>query len=135
MRLAGQDSRRGTFVQRHSVLHDRANGQEWIPLTNLSDDQGRFWVYDSLLSEYAAMAFEYGYSVERADALVLWEAQFGDFANGAQSVVDEFISSPSRSGASSRASCCCSRTATRVRDPTTRRRASSATCRCARRTT
>jgi 2-oxoglutarate decarboxylase len=93
VRLAGQDSRRGTFVQRHSVLHDRANGQEWIPLANLSDDQGRFWVYDSYLSEYAAMAFEYGYSVERADALVLWEAQFGDFANGAQSVVDEFISS------------------------------------------
>ncbi|MCC2033470.1 multifunctional oxoglutarate decarboxylase/oxoglutarate dehydrogenase thiamine pyrophosphate-binding subunit/dihydrolipoyllysine-residue succinyltransferase subunit [Microbacterium allomyrinae] len=93
VRLAGQDSRRGTFVQRHSVLHDRANGQEWIPLANLSDDQGRFWVYDSLLSEYAAMAFEYGYSVERADALVLWEGQFGDFANGAQSVVDEFISS------------------------------------------
>jgi 2-oxoglutarate dehydrogenase E1 component len=93
VRLAGQDSRRGTFVQRHAVLHDRSNGQEWIPLANLSDDQGRFWVYDSLLSEYAAMAFEYGYSVERADALVLWEAQFGDFANGAQSVVDEFISS------------------------------------------
>jgi 2-oxoglutarate decarboxylase len=93
VRLAGQDSRRGTFVQRHSVLHDRANGQEWIPLANLSENQGRFWVYDSLLSEYAALAFEYGYSVERADALVLWEAQFGDFANGAQSVVDEFISS------------------------------------------
>ncbi len=93
VRLAGQDSRRGTFVQRHSVLHDRANGQEWIPLANLGENQGRFWVYDSLLSEYAALAFEYGYSVERADALVLWEAQFGDFANGAQSVVDEFISS------------------------------------------
>ncbi|GAA1985435.1 multifunctional oxoglutarate decarboxylase/oxoglutarate dehydrogenase thiamine pyrophosphate-binding subunit/dihydrolipoyllysine-residue succinyltransferase subunit [Microbacterium pumilum] len=92
VRLAGQDTRRGTFVQRHSVLHDRANGQEWIPLANLSDDQGRFWVYDSFLSEYAAMAFEYGYSVERADALVLWEAQFGDFANGAQSVIDEYIS-------------------------------------------
>jgi 2-oxoglutarate dehydrogenase E1 component len=93
VRLAGQDSRRGTFVQRHAVLHDRVNGQEWIPLTNLSDDQGRFWIYDSFLSEYAAMAFEYGYSVERVDALVLWEAQFGDFANGAQSVIDEFISS------------------------------------------
>ncbi|MBW9093808.1 multifunctional oxoglutarate decarboxylase/oxoglutarate dehydrogenase thiamine pyrophosphate-binding subunit/dihydrolipoyllysine-residue succinyltransferase subunit [Microbacterium jejuense] len=93
VRLAGQDSRRGTFVQRHAVLHDRANGQEWIPLTNLADDQGKFYVYDSLLSEYAAMAFEYGYSVERADSLVLWEAQFGDFANGAQSVIDEFISS------------------------------------------
>ena len=93
VRLAGQDSRRGTFVQRHAVLHDRNNGQEWLPLANLSENQGRFWIYDSLLSEYAAMAFEYGYSVERADALVLWEAQFGDFANGAQSVVDEFISS------------------------------------------
>ncbi|WP_022878935.1 multifunctional oxoglutarate decarboxylase/oxoglutarate dehydrogenase thiamine pyrophosphate-binding subunit/dihydrolipoyllysine-residue succinyltransferase subunit, partial [Microbacterium sp. B19] len=93
VRLAGQDSRRGTFVQRHAVLHDRSNGQEWLPLANLSENQGRFWVYDSLLSEYAAMAFEYGYSVERADALVLWEAQFGDFANGAQSVIDEFISS------------------------------------------
>ncbi|MFE5409902.1 multifunctional oxoglutarate decarboxylase/oxoglutarate dehydrogenase thiamine pyrophosphate-binding subunit/dihydrolipoyllysine-residue succinyltransferase subunit [Microbacterium sp. NPDC056569] len=92
VRLAGQDSRRGTFVQRHAVLHDRANGQEWIPLTNLSEDQGRFYVYDSLLSEYAAMAFEYGYSVERADSLVLWEGQFGDFANGAQSVIDEYIS-------------------------------------------
>ncbi|MFV0435018.1 MAG: multifunctional oxoglutarate decarboxylase/oxoglutarate dehydrogenase thiamine pyrophosphate-binding subunit/dihydrolipoyllysine-residue succinyltransferase subunit [Leucobacter sp.] len=92
VRLAGQDSQRGTFVQRHSVLHDRTNGQEWIPLTNLSETQGRFWVYNSLLSEYATMAFEYGYSVERSDALVLWEAQFGDFANGAQSVIDEYIS-------------------------------------------
>ncbi|WP_458041129.1 MULTISPECIES: multifunctional oxoglutarate decarboxylase/oxoglutarate dehydrogenase thiamine pyrophosphate-binding subunit/dihydrolipoyllysine-residue succinyltransferase subunit [Bacteria] len=93
VRLAGQDSRRGTFVSRHAVLHDRANGQEWIPLTNLSDRQGRFWVYDSFLSEYATMGFEYGYSVERPDALVLWEGQFGDFANGAQSVIDEFITS------------------------------------------
>ncbi|SFI41042.1 MULTISPECIES: multifunctional oxoglutarate decarboxylase/oxoglutarate dehydrogenase thiamine pyrophosphate-binding subunit/dihydrolipoyllysine-residue succinyltransferase subunit [Microbacterium] len=93
VRLAGQDSRRGTFVQRHAVMHDRANGQEWLPLANLADGQGRFYAYDSLLSEYAAMAFEYGYSVERADTLTLWEAQFGDFANGAQSVIDEFISS------------------------------------------
>lgn len=93
VRLVGQDARRGTFVQRHAVLHDRANGQEWLPLQNLGDQQARFWIYDSLLSEYAAMAFEYGYSVERADALVMWEAQFGDFANGAQTVIDEFISS------------------------------------------
>jgi len=92
VRLAGQDARRGTFVQRHAVLHDRANGQEWLPLANLSETQGRFYVYDSLLSEYAAMGFEYGYSVERPDTLTLWEAQFGDFANGAQSVVDEYIS-------------------------------------------
>ncbi|MBM7828931.1 2-oxoglutarate dehydrogenase E1 component [Microbacterium aurum] len=92
VRLAGQDARRGTFVQRHAVLHDRQNGQEWLPLANLSQNQGRFYVYDSLLSEYAAMAFEYGYSVERPDTLTLWEAQFGDFANGAQSVIDEYIS-------------------------------------------
>ncbi len=93
VRFSGQDSGRGTFTQRHAVLHDRETGAEWIPLTNLSEDQGHFWIYDSLLSEYAAMAFEYGYSVERADALVCWEAQFGDFANGAQTVIDEFISS------------------------------------------
>ncbi|WP_026530390.1 multifunctional oxoglutarate decarboxylase/oxoglutarate dehydrogenase thiamine pyrophosphate-binding subunit/dihydrolipoyllysine-residue succinyltransferase subunit [Haematomicrobium sanguinis] len=93
VRLAGQDSRRGTFVQRHAVLHDRDNGAEWTPLNHLSEDQAKFWVYDSLLSEYAAMGFEYGYSVERPDALVLWEAQFGDFLNGAQTIIDEFISS------------------------------------------
>ncbi len=93
VRMAGQDTRRGTFVQRHAVLHDRINGQEWLPLGNLSDNQARFWIYDTLLSEYAAMGFEYGYSVERADALVLWEAQFGDFADGAQVIIDEFISS------------------------------------------
>ncbi|WP_199692462.1 multifunctional oxoglutarate decarboxylase/oxoglutarate dehydrogenase thiamine pyrophosphate-binding subunit/dihydrolipoyllysine-residue succinyltransferase subunit [Microbacterium telephonicum] len=92
VRLAGQDARRGTFVQRHAVLHDRDNGQEWLPLANIGDGQGRFYVYDSLLSEYAAMGFEYGYSVERPDTLTLWEAQFGDFANGAQSVIDEYIS-------------------------------------------
>ncbi len=93
VRMSGQDSRRGTFVQRHAVLHDRQNGQEWLPLGNLSDSQARFWIYDALLSEYATMAFEYGYSVERADALVLWEAQFGDFANGAQTIIDEFVAS------------------------------------------
>lgn len=93
VRMAGQDSRRGTFVQRHAVFHDRANGQEWIPLRNLSQDQAKFWIYDSLLSEYAAMGFEYGYSIENKEALVLWEAQFGDFVNGAQTIVDEFISS------------------------------------------
>ncbi|MET0726116.1 MAG: multifunctional oxoglutarate decarboxylase/oxoglutarate dehydrogenase thiamine pyrophosphate-binding subunit/dihydrolipoyllysine-residue succinyltransferase subunit [Leifsonia sp.] len=93
VRFAGQDARRGTFVQRHAVLHDRVNGQEWLPLANLTDSQARFWIYDSLLSEYAAMGFEYGYSVERADALVLWEAQFGDFANGAQIIIDTFITS------------------------------------------
>jgi multifunctional 2-oxoglutarate metabolism enzyme len=93
VRLAGQDSRRGTFVQRHAVFHDRVTDDEWTPIRNLSADQAKFWVYDSLLSEYAAMGFEYGYSVERSDALVLWEAQFGDFVNGAQTMIDEFISS------------------------------------------
>ncbi|WP_460774889.1 multifunctional oxoglutarate decarboxylase/oxoglutarate dehydrogenase thiamine pyrophosphate-binding subunit/dihydrolipoyllysine-residue succinyltransferase subunit [Microbacterium sp. GXF7504] len=93
VRLAGQDARRGTFVQRHAVFHDRSNGQEWLPLVNLSENQGRFFVYDSLLSEYAAMAFEYGYSVERPEALVLWEAQFGDFVDGAQTVIDTYLSS------------------------------------------
>ncbi|HEY1178058.1 MAG TPA: multifunctional oxoglutarate decarboxylase/oxoglutarate dehydrogenase thiamine pyrophosphate-binding subunit/dihydrolipoyllysine-residue succinyltransferase subunit, partial [Phytomonospora sp.] len=93
VRLAGQDSRRGTFVQRHSVVVDNKSEAEYVPVGSLAADNTRFFVYDSLLSEYAAMGFEYGYSVENPDALVLWEAQFGDFANGAQSVVDEFISS------------------------------------------
>jgi 2-oxoglutarate decarboxylase len=93
VRLAGQDSRRGTFVQRHAVIVDRKTGREYVPLQNLSDDQGRFLAYDSALSEYAALGFEYGYSVANPDALVLWEAQFGDFVNGAQSVIDEYISS------------------------------------------
>jgi 2-oxoglutarate dehydrogenase E1 component len=93
IRMSGQDTRRGTFVQRHAVFHDRENGQEWMPLRNLTADQAKFYIYDSLLSEYAVMGFEYGYSVERKDALVLWEAQFGDFANGAQTILDEFISS------------------------------------------
>jgi 2-oxoglutarate decarboxylase len=93
VRLVGQDARRGTFVSRHAVFHDRENGQEWLPLANLSETQAKFWIYDSLLSEFAALGFEYGYSVERPDALVLWEAQFGDFVNGAQTVIDTFISS------------------------------------------
>ncbi|MFI9625469.1 multifunctional oxoglutarate decarboxylase/oxoglutarate dehydrogenase thiamine pyrophosphate-binding subunit/dihydrolipoyllysine-residue succinyltransferase subunit [Streptomyces sp. NPDC052042] len=93
VRLAGQDSRRGTFGQRHAVLVDQVTGEDYTPLLYLSDDQARYNVYDSLLSEYAAMGFEYGYSLTRPESLVIWEAQFGDFANGAQTVVDEFISS------------------------------------------
>jgi 2-oxoglutarate dehydrogenase E1 component len=93
VRLSGQDSRRGTFVQRHAVLVHRQTGEEYTPLKNLEDGQAPFWVYDSLLSEFAAMGFEYGYSVANPKALVCWEAQFGDFANGAQTIVDEFISS------------------------------------------
>ncbi|MFE7972305.1 multifunctional oxoglutarate decarboxylase/oxoglutarate dehydrogenase thiamine pyrophosphate-binding subunit/dihydrolipoyllysine-residue succinyltransferase subunit [Streptomyces shenzhenensis] len=93
VRLAGQDSQRGTFGQRHAVLIDRETGEDYTPLLYLSEDQARLNVYNSLLSEYAAMGFEYGYSLARPDALVMWEAQFGDFVNGAQTVVDEFISS------------------------------------------
>lgn len=93
VRVAGQDSRRGTFVQRHATFHDHVTGAEWTPLQYLTEDQAKFWIHDSALSEYAALAFEYGYSVERPDALVAWEAQFGDFTNGAQTVIDEFISS------------------------------------------
>jgi 2-oxoglutarate decarboxylase len=93
VRLVGQDSRRGTFGQRHAVLVDRHTGEEYTPLKQLDSGLARFFAHDSLLSEYAAMGFEYGYSVARPEALVLWEAQFGDFANGAQIIIDEFISS------------------------------------------
>ncbi|TLW91936.1 multifunctional oxoglutarate decarboxylase/oxoglutarate dehydrogenase thiamine pyrophosphate-binding subunit/dihydrolipoyllysine-residue succinyltransferase subunit [Saccharomonospora piscinae] len=93
VRLSGQDSRRGTFTQRHSVLIDRRSGEEHSPLQHLSEDQARVMIYDSALSEYAAVGFEYGYSVANSEALVMWEAQFGDFVNGAQTVIDEYISS------------------------------------------
>jgi multifunctional 2-oxoglutarate metabolism enzyme len=91
VRLAGQDSRRGTFSQRHAVQVDFETGEEHLPLSTLSDDQGKWFIYDSLLSEYAAVGFEYGYSVQDKDALVAWEAQFGDFVNGAQITIDQFI--------------------------------------------
>jgi 2-oxoglutarate dehydrogenase E1 component len=91
IRVAGQDSRRGTFSQRHSVLVDYVNGNEWAPLAHLGGDQGKYWIYDSLLSEYAALGFEYGYSVANKEALVAWEAQFGDFVNGASTIIDQFL--------------------------------------------
>ncbi len=93
VRLVGQDTRRGTFGQRHAVLVDRHTGGEYTPLRRFNSVGARFLVYDSLLSEFAAMGFEYGYSVARPEALVCWEAQFGDFVNGAQTILDEFISS------------------------------------------
>jgi 2-oxoglutarate dehydrogenase E1 component len=93
VRLSGQDSGRGTFGQRHAVIVDRVTEERYVPLHHLSADQGRYYIYDSMLSEFAALGFEYGYSVQDTDALVLWEAQFGDFANGAQTIIDEFISS------------------------------------------
>jgi 2-oxoglutarate decarboxylase len=104
VRLSGQDTRRGTFTQRHSVIIDRKTGAEFTPLQllTLKEDGtptgGRFMVYDSALSEYAAVGFEYGYSVGNQDAMVLWEAQFGDFVNGAQSIIDEFISGEAKWG-------------------------------------
>ena len=91
IRLAGQDTRRGTFSHRHAVLVDQKTGADYVPLQHVGAGQPPFLVYDSLLSEYAALAFEYGYSVARPEALVLWEAQFGDFANGAQVVIDQFV--------------------------------------------
>ena len=93
VRITGQDSRRGTFVQRHAVFHDRTNDDEWTPLHQVKENAAKFMIHDSSLSEYAVLGFEYGYSVERTDALVLWEAQFGDFVNGAQTIIDEFVSS------------------------------------------
>jgi 2-oxoglutarate dehydrogenase E1 component len=91
IRLSGQDSRRGTFSQRHAVLYDKRDERAYAPLCYLSPDQGNFSVYDSLLSEAAVLGFEFGYSLDSPQTLVLWEAQFGDFANGAQVIIDQFI--------------------------------------------
>jgi len=91
IRFAGQDSRRGTFSQRHSVLVDHTDGHEWAPLSHLGQQQGKLWIYDSLLSEFAALGFEYGYSVANKEALVLWEAQFGDFVNAASTIIDQYL--------------------------------------------
>ena len=91
VRLSGQDSRRGTFNQRHDVLIDTENGDEYLPLQHVSPDQARFEVYNSTLSEAGVMGFEYGYSRDFPETLTLWEAQFGDFANSAQIIIDQFI--------------------------------------------
>jgi 2-oxoglutarate dehydrogenase E1 component len=93
VRLSGQDSRRGTFSQRHSVLYDQKTGEPYVPLNALGPKQARFDVYDSLLSEAAVLGFEFGYALDAPETLVLWEAQFGDFANGAQVIIDQFIAS------------------------------------------
>jgi 2-oxoglutarate dehydrogenase E1 component len=91
VRLMGQDTRRGTFSQRHAALIDYENGEQYVPLCNLKDATGFFTVRDSYLSEYAALGFEYGYSVEATNTLVAWEAQFGDFMNGAEIIIDNFL--------------------------------------------
>ncbi len=93
VRLTGQDSRRGTFTHRHAVVHDVRTGEMFVPLANLSETQARVDIYDSPLSENGVLGFEYGYSLDRPDGLVAWEAQFGDFTNGAQVIIDQFISS------------------------------------------
>ncbi|AVH88152.1 2-oxoglutarate dehydrogenase, E1 component [Corynebacterium camporealensis] len=96
VRLAGEDSRRGTFTQRHAIPIDPASGTEYNPLNSLAAEKGnggKFMVYNSALTEFAGMGFEYGYSVGNQDALVAWEAQFGDFANGAQTIIDEYVAS------------------------------------------
>ena len=135
IRLSGQDSGRGTFSQRHSVLFDVNTEKHYTPLNNLSAGQAAFMVYDSMLSEEAVLAFEYGYSLTTPETLTIWEAQFGDFANNAQPVFDLFIAGPSPNGAGEAALRSFCPTAWRGRDPSIRALVSKGTCSFAPRTT
>ena len=135
VRLAGQDATRGTFSQRHSGFVNQDTEERYYPLNHIRAGQAQYEVIDSALSEYAVLGFEYGYSLAEPNALTLWEAQFGDFANGAQIMFDQFISSVNRNGCGCRASPSFCRMASKVRDPSTPRPASNASCRCAAATT
>ena len=117
VRLSGQDSERGTFSQRHSVLIDQEDESRYTPFNHLGADQGHYEVINSLLSEEAVLGFEYGYSLAEPNALAMWEAQFGDFANGAQVVFDQFISSGERKWLRMSGLVCCCRTAMKGQGP------------------
>ena len=135
VRLSGQDSRRGTFSQRHAVFIDQETERTYTPLRHLDSANATFEVHDSNLSEFAVMGFEYGYSLANPKFLVLWEGQFGDFANGAQVIIDQFISSGERKWLRLvRFSFCSCRTAMKVRGRSIPRRALNGSCSFVRRT-
>ena len=121
VRLSGQDVGRGTFCQRHAVLIDQETEERYMPLNHMPRGQATFEVIDSLLSEEGVLGFEYGYSLADPNCLVLWEAQFGDFANGAQVIIDQFICSGEAKWLRMCGLVCCCRTATRARDRSTAR--------------
>src|SRR5687767_8629087 len=138
VRLSGQDSGRGTFSQRHAVLYDTQTGQSWAPLSELRSEkhpEARFEVFDSSLSEEGVLGFEYGYSVNAPEALVLWEAQFGDFVNGAQTIIDQYIAASEDKWKQTSRLTLCFRMVTKARDRNIRALVSNVSCSCVLRTT